>query len=177
MERHIVEFEVLNERDLTTDALRHWRVAAPASRAELQTFAETDYLVREGLFQGEALQRLRAGLDRLAEEEAEKRRREIAGRRSWGFIPRRLMDKDKVFLDLVKFQRALSIARAMMGPLVRLRGMSARVGYAGRDLQHQTPWHQHLRVISNPIPPWFSRPHCIDCLIYLDDLNEDLTAG
>ena len=28
-------------------------------------------------------------------------------------------------------------------------------------------------MISNPLPPWFSRPHCIDCLIYLDDLNQD----
>ena len=83
------------------------------------------------------------------------------------------MDKDSVFLDLLKFQPALSIARAMMGPLVRLRGLSARIGYPGDDLQHQTPWHQHLRVIPDPLPPWFSRPHCIDCLIYLDDLNED----
>ena len=42
--------------------------------------------------------------------------------------------------------------------------------------EHQTPWHQHLRVVSKPLPPWFSRPHCMDCLIYLDDLNEDTGA-
>ncbi len=176
MEHHRVEYEVLNKRDLTTDTIRHWEVEVHATPEELQTFAETGYLIREGLFQGEALEELRAALDRLEEQEAEKRDKEITGRRSWGFIPRRLMDKDEVFLDLLKFQPILSIARAMMGPLVRLRNLSARIGYPGEDFQHETPWHQHLRVISDPLPPWFSRPHCIDCLIYLDDLNEDTGA-
>ena len=60
----------------------------------------------------------------------------------------------------------------MMGPLVRLRGLSARVSFAGVEPQ-DTPWHQHLRVIPNPLPPWFSRPHAIDCLIYLDELNDE----
>ena len=172
MERHIVEYEVLNNRNLTDDTVRHWEVAVHASTEELQTFAETGYLIREGLFQDEALERLRDALDHLETQEAEARDKEIAGKGSWGFIPRNLMDKDKVFLDLLKFQPTLSIARAMMGPLVRLRGLSARIGYPGDDLQHQTPWHQHMRVISDPLPPWFSHPHCIDCLIYLDDLNE-----
>ena len=40
-----------------------------------------------------------------------------------------------------------------MGPLVRLRGLSARISYPGREDPHQTPWHQHLRVISDPRPP------------------------
>ena len=176
MERHIIEYEVLNKRDRSADTVRHWEVDVHASTEELQGFAEIGYLIREGLFQGEALQELRDALDHLEAQEAAARDKEIAGKRSWGFIPRHLMDKDKVFLDLLKFQPTLSIARAMMGPLVRLRGLSARIGYPGDDLQHQTPWHQHLRVISDPLPPWFSRPHCIDCLIYLDDLNEDTGA-
>ena len=140
MEYHTVEYKVLNNRDLTTDTVRHWEVDVHATPEELQTFVETGYLIREGLFQGEALQQLRDALDRLEEQDAEKRDKEIAGKRSWGYIPRRLMDKDKVFLDLLKFQPTLSIARAMMGPLVRLRGLSARIGYPGDDLQHQTPY-------------------------------------
>ena len=132
--------------------------------------------MREGLFEGEALQRLRDALDRLEEREGEKRDRAAAGKQSWGFIPRHLMDKDEVFLELLKFRPLLSIAQAMMGPLVRLRGLSARISYPGREHPHQTPWHQHLRVISNPRPPWFSQPHCIDCLVYLDDLNDDTGA-
>ena len=30
-----------------------------------------------------------------------------------------------------------------------------------------------MRVISKPLPPWFSQPHAIDALIYLDDLDDD----
>lgn len=58
-----------------------------------------------------------------------------------------------------------------MGPQVRLRGLSARVSFGGAEPQ-DTFWHQHLRVVPDPIPPWFSRPHAIDCLIYLDEVNE-----
>ena len=42
------------------------------------------------------------------------------------------MDKDPVFLALLKFQPVLSIARAMMGPLVRLRGLSRAHQLPGR---------------------------------------------
>jgi hypothetical protein len=33
-------------------------------------------------------------------------------------------------------------------------------------------WHFHQRVIPGPMPPFFCRPHVLDCLIYLDDANE-----
>ena len=176
MERHKLQYEVLNSHNPNGETGQHWEVEVHATPEELEAFAQKGYLVREGLFQGESLEKLRDALERLEEQEWEKRERAIAENKGWGFIPRHLMDKDEVFLELLKFQPTLSIARAMMGPLVRLRGLSARVTYPGDEREHQTPWHQHLRVISNPIPPWFSRPHCIDCLIYLDDLNEDTGA-
>ena len=176
MERHKLAYEVLNDHNPDTESGGHWEIEVHASPEELQAFSEMGYLVREGLFQGQTLQKLRDALDRLEEREWAKRDSAMAGKRGWGFIPRHLMDKDEAFLGLLKFQPTLSIARAMMGPLVRLRGLSARITYPGDDREHQTPWHQHLRVVSNPLPPWFSRPHCIDCLIYLDDLNEDTGA-
>ena len=176
MEGHKRQYEVLNQHNPDGETGQHWEVDVHATAEELQTFAETGYLIREGLFQGDALEKLRDALDRLEEREWKKRDNAIAGKKGWGFIPRHLMDKDEVFLDLLKFQPTLSIARAMMGPLVRLRGLSARITYPGDDREHQTPWHQHLRVVSKPLPPWFSRPHCMDCLIYLDDLNEDTGA-
>ena len=176
MERHKLQYEVLNQHNPNAETGQTWEVEVHATPEELQTFAETGYLVREGLFQGESLQKLRDALEHLEEREWEKRDSAIAGKKGWGFIPRHLMDKDETFLELLKFQPTLSIARAMMGPLVRLRGLSARITYPGEDREQQTPWHQHMRVISNPIPPWFSRPHCIDSLIYLDDLNEDTGA-
>ena len=172
MNRHKIHYEVLNSRK-PDESGRHWEVEVHATSEDLQAFAESGYLVRESLFQGDALQRLQDALDTLEEKEWEKRDQAVSGKRSWGFIPRHLMDKDEVFLELLQFQPVLSIARAMMGPLVRLRGLSARISYPGDDRRHQTPWHQHMRVVPNPLPPWFSRPHCIDGLIYLDDLNAD----
>ena len=131
MERHIRQYEVLNHHNPDGETGQHWKIEVHATPEELQTFAETGYLVREGLFQGDALQKLRDALDRLEEREWEKRDSAIAGKKGWGFIPRHLMDKDEAFLELLKFQPTLSIARAMMGPLVRLRGLSARITYPG----------------------------------------------
>lgn len=176
MERHKRQYEVLNRHNPNAETGQQWELDVHASPEELRTFADSGYLVREGLFLGEALEDLRDALNCLEERESEKRDTAMAGKRGWGFIPRHLMDKDERFLALLKFQPTLSIARAMMGPLVRLRGLSARISYPGDDREHQTPWHQHMRVVSKPIPPWFSQPHCIDCLIYLDDLNEDTGA-
>lgn len=172
MSRHTIRYEVLNYHNPQGETGTHWDIEAHATPEELEAFAASGYLLREGLFQGQALRRLQDALDRLEEREWEKRDNAISSKRGWGFIPRHLMDKDQAFLDLLRFQPTLSIARAMMGPLVRLRGLSARITYPGDGREQQTPWHQHLRVVSKPLPPWFSRPHCIDCLIYLDDLND-----
>ena len=176
MEQHKLQYEVLNHHNPNSETGQDWEIDVHATPEELETFAKRGYLVREGLFQGEGLEKLRDALERLEAREWEKRDNAIAGKRGWGFIPRHLMDKDEVFLELLKFQPTLSIARAMMGPLVRLRGLSARITYPGEDREQQTPWHQHMRVVSSPLPPWFSRPHCIDSLIYLDDLNKDTGA-
>ena len=81
------------------------------------------------------------------------------------------MDKDPAFLELLKYPPILSVAQAMMGPLVCLRSLSARVTFPGAERQ-ETPLHQHLRVVSRPMPPWFSAPHSLHALIYLDDLSE-----
>ena len=166
---HTLSYEVLNHQNFP-ESDRHCEIEVCASPEELQQLGWDGYLVREGLFTGEALSALQDALDRLEARESGAFR--DSGKPSWGRIPRHLMDKDPAFLDLLKFPPALSVARAMMGPLVRLRGLSARISYPGTT-PHQTPWHQHLRVISKPLPPWFSRPHCLDALIYLDDLNED----
>ena len=102
MDQHKIAYKVLNKRDRSSDTVQHWDIEVHASPEELQTFAEKGYLIREGLFQGEALQQLREALDRLEEQEAEKRDKEISGKRSRGFIPRHLMDKDKIFRTYAK---------------------------------------------------------------------------
>ena len=50
MERHIVEYEVLNNRNLTDDTVRHWEVAVHASTEELQTFFSKKQILRNGYF-------------------------------------------------------------------------------------------------------------------------------
>ena len=166
---HNISYEVLNAHD-RSDALRE--IEVHATETELVYLQQDGYMLREGLFSGEALERLRTGVDRLVENEWDQHRNKKIGERSWGIILRYLMDKDPIFLELLKFPPILSVAKAMLGPLIRLRGLSARVTFPGAERQ-ETPLHQHLRVLTKPLPPWFAPPHSLDALIYLDDLNDD----
>lgn len=172
-EKHKVRYDLLSHKVMTPEVSPE--IDVHASAEELKQLEHDGYLVREGLFQGEALTQLRDALDRLEENEKTRFNNDPSKERSWGHIPRHLMDKDPAFLDLLKFRPILSIARAMMGPLVRLRGLSARISYPGPVL-HETPWHRHMRVMSKPLPPWFSEPHALDALIYLDDLDDKTGA-
>lgn len=166
---HKISYEILNAHD-RSDSLRE--IDVEATPAELENLRRDGYLVREQLFAGAALEHLRDGIDRLVAKEWDQHRNKEIGERSWGIILRYLMDKDPVFLELLKFSPILSVAKAMLGPLIRLRGLSARITFPGAERQ-ETPLHQHLRVLSKPLPPWFSEPHSMDALIYLDDLNTD----
>jgi ectoine hydroxylase-related dioxygenase (phytanoyl-CoA dioxygenase family) len=172
MSNHTVHYEVLNNWGDKGFPDRDWEIDVHASPEELKNFEKTGYLIKEGVFTGQALERLRDAMDRLEKREYVVPPPPSTDKRSWGRVPRHLMDKEQAFLDLLKFQPTLSIARAMMGPLVRLRGLSGRISYPNNEVQ-ETPWHIHLRTFSRPLPPWFSRPHCIDSLIYLDDLDDE----
>ena len=149
-------------------------VDVEATPDEIGTLTQTGYLVRERLFQGEALEALRSALDEVAAREAD-----VSGngegfsrsRQFGGLFLRHLMDKHPVFLDLLRFGPTLSVARAMLGPQVQIRGLTARVSYPGQANQ-ETHWHFHHRVVPKPLPPWFVPPHSLDCLIYLDETND-----
>ena len=69
MSRHKIHYEVFNGHNPTAETERYWEVDVHASPEELQAFAESGYLAREGLFQGEALQQLRNAPDILEEKE------------------------------------------------------------------------------------------------------------
>ena len=177
MSTHRVSYRVLKEHMGGEPARRD--VTVCATPGELAALDRDGFLIRESVIEGDWLRALTTALDGLSETERRAWQPPVADddqpARSWGIIVRHLLDKDAAFHDLLTFPPALSVARAMMGPLVRLRGLSARVTFAGAEVQ-DTPWHQHLRVVPNPLPPWFSRPHAIDCLIYLDDLNDSTGA-
>lgn len=172
MKTHTIYYEVANGYR-PNENWRHWKIDVHATPDEIRNFTSTGYLIRENLFQGDALQRLQTALDGLEAKELDKNRNNHKKEKNWGYFIRHIVDKDEAFWKLLTYQPLLSVARAMMGPLVRLRVSFARISYPGDDYIVQTAWHQHMTVTPEPLPPWFSRPHCIDCLIYLDDLNID----
>ncbi|MBV9852780.1 MAG: phytanoyl-CoA dioxygenase family protein [Armatimonadetes bacterium] len=140
-----------------------------ATPEEIAALVRDGYLVREGLLPPEEIARLRAALD---ETIARDRHLETQGGKSFGgvFI-RHLMDKHPAFLEMLDWAPTLSIARALLGPSVEVRGFTGRVCRPD-DPNQETEWHFHQRVIPDPVPPLFSRPHTLDVLLYLDDLTD-----
>jgi ectoine hydroxylase-related dioxygenase (phytanoyl-CoA dioxygenase family) len=147
-------------------------VEVHASPEEINAFARDGYLVRERLFHGEQLERGAEALDAIVAVESRDPGAERGTSRSFGgLFLRHLMDKHQDFLDLLRYQPLLSVARAMLGPQVQVRGLSARVIHPGLPGQ-ETHWHFHQRLIPDPVPPFFSRPQTIDALIYIDDADD-----
>jgi len=168
--KHSIKYQILNKHQ--KDGVENFRdIHVDATAQELEQLDRDGYLVRETLFDADHLSQLRDSTDRLFRDEVDLSKRKTS-ERSWGSILRYLEDKDPVFLDLIQYEPILSIARAMMGPMVRLRGLSARISWPGEEIQ-SAPYHQHLRVNTIPRPAWFCDPHGLDALIYLDDLNHD----
>jgi len=147
----------------------HREVDVHATAGEIAYFATNGFLVRERLFTAEHTATLKAALDEVIEREG--REKQMNRSRNYGGVfLRHLMDKHPAFLDLIRFEPVLSIVRAILGPLVSIRGFSARVSYPDQKLQ-ETEWHYHQRVYSDPVPPWFMAPQLVDVLMYLDDAN------
>ncbi len=156
----------------TNDAHRGFpqrQVEALATPDELTHLASQGYLVRERLLPMGEVERLR---DALGETIARDTGLETGGGKSFGgvFI-RHLMDKHPAFLDFLHFAPILSVARALLGPAVSMRGFTGRVCYPD-DPHQETEWHFRQRVVPDPLPPWFSPPHTLDVLLYLDDTND-----
>src|SRR5690349_11759412 len=116
---HNLTYRLLNH-DLK-DPVR--TVEVHATPEEIKSFAEAGYLVRERLFQRKLLEHLRAALDDVAAAESSATASMGEGmstsRRFGGLFLRHLMDKHSAFLDLLKFQPLLSVARALLGPQVQ----------------------------------------------------------
>ncbi|HEX8235852.1 MAG TPA: phytanoyl-CoA dioxygenase family protein [Abditibacteriaceae bacterium] len=140
-----------------------------ATPQEIEALTCDGYLVRESLLSMSEVERLRAALDETVSRDA---RLETSGGRSFGgvFI-RHLMDKHEAFLDFLKFEPTLSIARAVLGPYVQVRGFTGRVCFPDAPNQ-ETEWHFHQRLICDPLPPFFMRPQALDVLLYMDDITD-----
>ena len=166
--RHSISYRILN--NYRADPIRE--IDVYASPEEIAFFREQGYLVRERLFTPAQTERLRAALQEVADREiAEGQVSVSTGAGFGGLFLRHLMDKHPDFLELFRFAPTLSVARAMLGPQVQVLPLTARISYPDQPNQ-QTEWHIHQRVHTNPPAPFFSFPHVLDTLIYLDDLNE-----
>ncbi len=140
-----------------------------ATPAEIEQLVREGYLVRENLLPMEQIERLRAALD---ETVARDERLEKNGSKAFGgvFI-RHLADKHPAFLEMIDFEPVLSVARALFGPYIQLRGFTARV-CDPNDPHQEVEWHFHQRLIPDPLPPLLARPQTLDALLYLDDLTD-----
>lgn len=148
-------------------------VTVLASRDEIQGFARHGYLVRDGVFERQQVERLRDALAEVieAEQGASPPPSDPGQRRYGGLYLQRLMDKHRAFVALVTCQPIVSVVRAVLGPQVLLRGVSARVTFPDQPRQ-ETHWHFHQRVVPDPLPPFFSAPQTVEALIYLDDVDD-----
>jgi len=125
--------------------------------------------VRERLIPNGCVERLRAALAETVARENPSGRG--SGGSFGGIFLRHLADKHPAFLELLDFPPALSVARALFGPLVQMRGFTGRVCYPEVPNQ-ETVWHFHQRLIPDPLPPMLSRPQSLDVLLYLDDIDD-----
>ena len=143
-------------------------VTVQATPAQVQSLIDDGYLVLENLFTGAALERLREATREVAEREGQA----VRSGRNWGGVYlRQLMEKHEAFLEMFRLEPCLSVARAVLGPQVRVLPLTARIAWPEEEGQ-ATPWHIHQRVVPSPRPAFFSLPHVIDTLIYLDNLTE-----
>src|ERR1044071_833471 len=140
-----------------------------AEPEEIQSLIEKGFLVRKDWFSTATLTAMRAALDRIYESERDIPDERIDRYGGWRYF-RHLMDKDPVFLDLLWFAPPRTIAQAVLGPQVRFDQVDAKYGLPDISSQY-VPWHIHHRVVPDPIPPFFSYPHAIHCLLYLDDIG------
>lgn len=163
-------YRIRNAEWREQDALRSFDVHATPQ--EIERLTAEGYLVRERHFSPEQTQRLKEALDEVAQREMETQGVSISRAASFGgLFLRHLMDKHAAFLELFRYAPLLSVAQAVLGPQTQVLPMTGRISYPNEPNQ-QTHWHHHQRVFPDPMPPFFSRPHVLDALIYLDELND-----
>ncbi|GLZ37794.1 phytanoyl-CoA dioxygenase family protein [Actinokineospora sp. NBRC 105648] len=143
-------------------------VTAEATGEELDHLVRHGYLVRRALVPADLAAALGQAVHGLAKSEEGKQGAEWV--RDKSIYIRRLLDKDALFHQLLRLEPALSIARTVLGPQVWV-DLEARMHYPG-SAGVSVPWHNHLPVIPDPIPAFFSYPHQIHCLVYLDRVSE-----
>jgi hypothetical protein len=165
--RYVMRYRILDSKRGTPER----KFTVHAFPSEIRHLVEKGFLIRPQLINATGIKQLCTALSDVLMAE-ERRGRDPADGCFGSPYLRHLVDKHKAFLRLFKLRQTLSIARAVLGPQVKFDEITARV----TDLSNHspsTPWHIHLRVVPDPVPPFFSYPHAIECLLYLDDVDEE----
>lgn len=143
-------------------------VRTSADPGDLDALVRDGYLVHRGMIGADHAEELAETVIALSETEADLPEAEYLPGEN--IYLRSLLDKDVAFHPLLRLEPALSIARSVLGPQVRVE-VEARMNYPGKA-GVAVPWHAHLPVIPHPLPPLFSHPHQIHCLLYLRPVTE-----
>jgi len=143
-------------------------VRVMATGEELDDFSARGYLVRQGLLDPDRVSEFRTVVDELTSEELKNENSENYPGNA--LYIRYLLQRGSRFLQLARSDLLLGVARAMLGPQVQVFDMICRVSFLEEGPQ-QVMWHIHNRVVPQPLPPFFSYPHGMDALIYLDDVG------
>lgn len=142
-------------------------VQVAATPQEIDSLVRDGYLLRRGLIPSSWLDEFRVAVDKLVVAEKDHPQAErLAGN---GLYIRALLDKDTTFHRLLTFEPVASVARAVLGPQVEF-GSEARVAFPG-VANAGVNWHIHMRVIPQPLPPFFCYPHQIHGIVYLDHVS------
>jgi hypothetical protein len=164
---HVIEYRILDSKR----GLPKRKITVDATPGEIQHLVKKGFLIRPGLLSPPGVRRLRRALSEVLTDEKRRGRGSLDTCFGSSYV-RHLLDKHPAFFSLFRLRSSVSIARAALGPQVKFDEITARV----IDLRSQSsssPWHIHLRVVPIPIPPFFTYPHGIDCLLYLDDIDEE----
>jgi hypothetical protein len=150
------------------DAARR-EIDCPLSSWQLDQLDREGHLALPGVLEPARQAALLAAVDRL-------RTRIDGGELAAEYGPgeefyRDLPSHDETFVELMLDPLLLGSARAMLGPLVRLRGMTCRDNRPATGGNPGFGWHIHQRVACDPLPRWWSPPQGLDCLLYLDGLD------
>ena len=163
---HVINYRVNNSR--LADPRRP--VSVEGGPDLIATFADRGYVLLPQLFDAGAVAEMRSEVDAIAAAEADYRDPGLPGDSGPVQYLRWLLDKTDRFDRLFECEVTRGVARAMLGPQVQFENVDARVAKANAAGQ-VVPWHIHLRVVPDPLPPFFCYPHAIHGLLYLDDVG------
>lgn len=162
-----IQFTINDNTKKSDHTLR--QITCKATQDEINRFIDQGYMILENEISVNTIDSFRETLDRIAlAEEASENTEHLQGN---GHYIRDLLNKDSVFHSLLYLEEPKNISRAVLGPQVWFDA-EARIVPAG-TAELGVGWHIHHRVIPSPYPPFFSYPHAIHGLLYLDDVDMD----